>query len=369
MSIKSKFMNHNTDHSKFVAFGMGLLMAAAIVIIFEFLQSADASTSQDAYKIGYEEGCHYALPSMDVKNIPYIHPSNTSGQYQYYKKGYASGTSNLVDGRCLPFASSQLHNGTNNDPNPFYIIKSGSMNPILPTGSLIIANYSNTNFNDSKIGDIVLFKPFDPKENKTMVHRMVKIFQKGDTLDGNSALDNLCEPMIMPNTASEKIIMTKGDANPCSIPGVDIPVTQKNYIGKATYIVFQDNYVKYLIAAIDKLNNLSKTIQNKYDLLNNHSYFNTTMAKITEISLSKFISQINQFNHTDAPTKYSKVQENFEKAFANELKYYQFYNDFLKTNNFITLKSSSDYAFASLNYLTMAYTALTEATSKTALTT
>jgi signal peptidase I len=112
------------------------------------------------------------------------------------------------------------------------------MAPILHKGDLIVANYNNTNFNDSKFGDIIIFKATDPAEhNKIIAHRVVKIFQKGDVLAGNSAFNNLCEPMIMPKINNiGKIIMTKGDVNDCSIPLVDFPVTPKNYIGKVVDI-------------------------------------------------------------------------------------------------------------------------------------
>jgi signal peptidase I len=36
----------------------------------------------------------------------------------------------------------------------------------------------------------------------------------------------------------ERIIVTKGDANPSSIPGVDHPITVNDYIGKVVYVLF-----------------------------------------------------------------------------------------------------------------------------------
>ncbi len=35
------------------------------------------------------------------------------------------------------------------------------------------------------------------------------------------------------------MLLTQGDANGCSIPGVDIPITQENYIGKVIYTIPQ----------------------------------------------------------------------------------------------------------------------------------
>ena len=96
------------------------------------------------------------------------------------------------------------------------------MVPVLNINDLIIVwgKDNNTSFNNAKVKDIIVFKATDPVEdNKTIVHRVVKIFQKGDILAGNSAFNNLCEPMIMPRTDNiGKIIMTKGDANNSQFP-------------------------------------------------------------------------------------------------------------------------------------------------------
>jgi signal peptidase I len=67
-------------------------------------------------------------------------------------------------GLCSPDLLSQIYVGLNNDTNPFYIYESESMAPILHKGDLIVANYNNTNFNDSKFGDIIIFKATDPAE-------------------------------------------------------------------------------------------------------------------------------------------------------------------------------------------------------------
>jgi hypothetical protein len=39
----------------------------------------------------------------------------------------------------------------------------------------------------------------------------------------------------------QKVIRTKGDANPGSIPGVDYPIFQSLYIGKVVYLVSDMN--------------------------------------------------------------------------------------------------------------------------------
>ena len=84
---------------------------------------------------------------------------------------------------------------------------------------------------------------------------------------------------MVPNTFSEKTIMTQGDANECSYPNLDIPITQKNYIGKVMFVIVQDSFIKHLIPTINKLDNLSKIIQNKLNLSSIHHGYNIVTAK------------------------------------------------------------------------------------------
>ena len=69
MSIKNKTMNNVSTPSKFVTIGVGLVITTAMIIIqFGFEQSANTSTAQDMYNLGYEEGCHDASPSVEAKD-------------------------------------------------------------------------------------------------------------------------------------------------------------------------------------------------------------------------------------------------------------------------------------------------------------
>ena len=137
------------------------------------------------------------------------------------------------------------------DPNPFYVVASGSMVPVLNINDLIIVwgKDNNTSFNNAKVNDIIVFKAADPAEqNKTIVHRVAKIFQKGDILAGNPAFVGLCDQMLLPKINNiGKIILTKGDANDCSIPGVDFPITQKNYVGKVMYTIPQVGIIPQIL--------------------------------------------------------------------------------------------------------------------------
>jgi signal peptidase I len=106
--------------------------------------------------------------------------------------------------------------------NPFYVVASGSMIPVLEVYDVLIVQ-GYVPFEDIEIGDIIVFnRPSD--HNRVIVHRVVSIIDD--------------EP---------KTIRTKGDANPASIPGTDFPITEEEYIGKVVYTLPQVGYVTQLL--------------------------------------------------------------------------------------------------------------------------
>lgn len=128
--------------------------------------------------------------------------------------------------------------------NPFYVVASGSMIPNLNVGDLVIIRHntnsisssSNDNspysFNNLKVGDIIVFKSpgtDDNGQHLTIVHRVAKIAI--DKRDGSSS----------------KVIRTKGDANPSSIPLLDYPLREANYVGKVVYVIPKMGLITQLI--------------------------------------------------------------------------------------------------------------------------
>ncbi|MGB8938156.1 MAG: signal peptidase I [Candidatus Nitrosopolaris sp.] len=101
--------------------------------------------------------------------------------------------------------------------DPFYDVASGSMIPNL--NDYVIVSH-NVPFNSLKVGDIIVFKTYGADESgqhMIIVHRVAEI--------------------IIDPSNGQKVIGTKGDANPDSIPGVDYPIFQQNYIGKVVYVI------------------------------------------------------------------------------------------------------------------------------------
>lgn len=122
-------------------------------------------------------------------------------------------------------------------------------------------------------------------------------------------------------------------------------------------------YANYLQSITDKSVNLTRAYQDEIAIWNAHQYSNTTMSKITEAYLPKFISQLYQFNSTISPIKYSKVKENYVKSFECEIKSYQFFDIYLKSNSAIANKLSTDFLSLALTFETTARNAFAQITS------
>ncbi len=106
--------------------------------------------------------------------------------------------------------------------NPFYVVSSGSMIPNLQIFDVIVVQ-GHVTFDQLKIGDIIVFNRPDGHD-KVIVHRVAEILNQ-----------------------DPRVIRTKGDANPGSIPGTDFPITKNDYIGKVVYVIPQIGYVTRIL--------------------------------------------------------------------------------------------------------------------------
>ncbi|CAN5242694.1 hypothetical protein BH18THE2_BH18THE2_36910 [soil metagenome] len=105
----------------------------------------------------------------------------------------------------------------------YFVVVSDSMIPSLNTGHVVITNSNNdtcSSFECLKVSDVIVFHPNSPTRNsemgKIIVHRIEEI-----GFDSHG----------------QRVIRTKGDANPQSIKGVDYPISKNNYIGKVVYVI------------------------------------------------------------------------------------------------------------------------------------
>jgi signal peptidase I len=99
------------------------------------------------------------------------------------------------------------------NPLPFLVISSDTMLPTLKINDLVIIGDGHM-FNDTNVGDIIVFKK-PAGEDRIIVHRITEITSEN----------------------GKKVIITKGDSSPVSIPGVDFPINSNNFIGRVKFVV------------------------------------------------------------------------------------------------------------------------------------
>ncbi len=98
--------------------------------------------------------------------------------------------------------------------NPFYVVSSGSMEPVLQINDVLIVRDGGS-WDNLKVGEIIVFNRPEGGD-RVIVHRIVEISEDSD---------------------GDRTIKTKGDANPSSIPGTDSPIREDDYIGRVVYVV------------------------------------------------------------------------------------------------------------------------------------
>jgi signal peptidase len=107
--------------------------------------------------------------------------------------------------------------------NPFYVVSSGSMVPNLNVFDVLVVQ-GNDPFDKIQKGDIIVFNRPNGHD-RVIVHRVAEIIDE-----------------------DPRVVRTKGDANPASIPGTDMPITKDEYIGKVAYVIPQIGYVTRILA-------------------------------------------------------------------------------------------------------------------------
>ena len=113
--------------------------------------------------------------------------------------------------------------------SPFYVVSSGSMVPNLERGDgVIIRNGEGFSFSDVVIGDIIVFSVDDGGIDRTIIHRVVEIYFSEEEEE------------------DQRILKTKGDANPQSYEGLDYPITEEDYYGKVISVIPKIGAFRYL---------------------------------------------------------------------------------------------------------------------------
>jgi len=112
-------------------------------------------------------------------------------------------------------------------PRPFgyptFVVRSGSMSPVIPTGSVAVAK--NVSADSLRVGDVVAFRPADAAvEGPLLIHRIISIEEQ----DG------------------QRVFRTKGDANGSPDPW------ELHLDGTGGKVVLAVPYVGYLLGLLSR---------------------------------------------------------------------------------------------------------------------
>ena len=178
--------------------------------------------------------------------------------------------------------------------NPFYVVASGSMIPVLEVYDVLIVQ-GHEPFEEIKVGDIIVFnRPSD--HNRVIVHRV------------DSVLDD-----------DPRTLRTKGDANPAPIPGTDFPITAQEYIGKVVYTLPQVGYVtqllkppvNYVIIAVVIGIMVAKQMTKRKKEEANNPFSPETESETTLVDPSEEAKEeLSDLNEMEMDSEYSEVKEN-----------------------------------------------------------
>lgn len=177
--------------------------------------------------------------------------------------------------------------------NPFYVVASGSMIPVLEVYDVLIVQ-GHEPFEEIEVGDIIVFnRPSD--HNRVIVHRVASI------------LDD-----------DPRTLRTKGDANPASIPGTDFPITAEEYIGKVAYTLPQVGYVtqilkppiNYVIIAVVIGIMIAKQMAKRKKEEANDPFSPKTESETLDEPSEEAKEELSDLNDMEMDSEYSEVKEN-----------------------------------------------------------
>lgn len=98
-----------------------------------------------------------------------------------------------------------------------WAVASDSMSPLLTSGD-VVAVEKGVAFEDLGIDEIIVFKEPIPITEKE-----------------SAIISRINEILLYPN--EDRVLITKGDANSASIPGVDFPIYKNNFVGRVSCIL------------------------------------------------------------------------------------------------------------------------------------
>ncbi|MGD9534257.1 MAG: hypothetical protein AB7V56_10860 [Candidatus Nitrosocosmicus sp.] len=110
----------------------------------------------------------------------------------------------------------------------------------------------------------------------------------------------------------------------------------------------ENQYANYFASVTQSSVNLTRDYQDKIGLWDLGQISNSSMALITDDYLRNFTTQLDRFNQTESPDVFKDAKNSLANSFANEIKSYEYFKDFLVTGNETMNQISTVYLSKSL---------------------
>jgi len=116
------------------------------------------------------------------------------------------------------------------------------MEPSIPYNSTVVVDTNATSFGGLKPEDIIAYYTPNPNDgNQIKIHRITGIVMGDMVYAGDASSCTNVRGQNLSSYPGEDVLVTKGDDNSCSLPGIDYPITEKDYIGKVVNIIITKN--------------------------------------------------------------------------------------------------------------------------------
>ncbi len=114
-------------------------------------------------------------------------------------------------------------------------------------------------------------------------------------------------------------------------------------------------YTNYFASITSESVNLTRAFQEEIGLWQLGQISNLSTVNITNDYLKNFTYQLDQFNLTESPDAFKNAKKNLTNSFANEIKSYEFFRDYLLTGNDTKNDISTDYLSQALELESIAF--------------
>ena len=106
----------------------------------------------------------------------------------------------------------------------------------------MIIDTNITKFDDLEVDVVIAYRtPNTEDGDKIVIHRITATVLGNMALDGPTSSCTDIRGQNSSTTPNQIVLFAKGDDNSCSLPGIDFPITNKEYVEKVMSVIITKN--------------------------------------------------------------------------------------------------------------------------------